>query len=69
MRFHVASTVHSAALRSRVLSLAKTCSMGFKSGLVGRQEQELGACVAHSFARGGAFVAAEIIHDDDVAGR
>ena len=33
MRFHVVSTVRSAAFRSSVLSLAKTCSIGLRSGL------------------------------------
>ena len=33
MRRHVASTVLSAAFLSRVLSFAKTCSMGLRSGL------------------------------------
>jgi hypothetical protein len=35
---------------------------------VGRQEEELGADGADGFAHGTAFVAAEIVHDDDVAG-
>ena len=35
MRLHVASTERSAAFRSRSLSFAKTCSMGFRSGLQG----------------------------------
>src|SRR5690349_14635298 len=33
MRFQVASTLRSAALRSNILSLAKTCSIGLRSGL------------------------------------
>jgi hypothetical protein len=35
---------------------------------VGRQEEELGAGGTDRFADGGAFVAAEVVHDDDVAG-
>ena len=34
MRFQTASSDRSAALRSRVFSLAKTCSMGLRSGEV-----------------------------------
>ena len=68
MRRQVASTVRSAALRSRVLSLAKTCSIGLRSGRVGRQEEQLGAGSADGAADGLALVAAEIVHDDDVAG-
>lgn len=41
MRCQVASTVRSAALRSRVLSLAKSCSIGIKIATVGRQEEQL----------------------------
>ncbi len=37
-------------------------------GRVGRQEEELGAGGADGAADGLAFVAAEIVHDDDVAG-
>ena len=33
MRFHMAAMDRSSALRSRVFSLAKTYSMGFRSGL------------------------------------
>ncbi len=38
-------------------------------GAVRRQKQELGACVADRFADSGPFVTAQIVHDDDVAGR
>ena len=68
MRFQVASTVRSAALRSSVLSLAKTCSIGLRSGLIGRQEEQLGAGRADRVAHGLALVTAEIVDDDDVAG-
>lgn len=40
---------------------------GIEVGTVGRQEEEIGAYVADGFAGGLAFVAAEIVHDDDVA--
>jgi len=36
---------------------------------IGRQEQELGPRCPDSLAHGLAFVAAEIVHDDDVSGR
>ena len=66
MRFHVASTVRSTAWRSRALSLPKTCSMGLRSGA------GTAAC-PHSLTSGvapyRAFVAAEIILDNDAAGR
>jgi len=65
MRFQVVSTVRSAAVRSRVLSLAKTCSMGLRSGAVGGQEEELCAAVANGAADGLAFMRSEIVHDDD----
>ena len=68
MAAQTASTVRAAALRSRCLSLAKTCSIGFRSGeYFGRQEQ-LGAGRADELAYDLAPVAAEIVHDDDVAG-
>ena len=68
MLFHVASTDRASAFRSNVLSLAKTCSIGLRWA-VGRQEQEPGADAAYGLAHGLPFVAAEIVHDDDVAGR
>jgi len=41
MPFHVSSTVRAAVLRSSVLSLANTCSMGFRSGLYGGRKINL----------------------------
>src|SRR5215204_6140537 len=61
------STVRAAHLRRRCLSLAKTCSIGFKSGEIFWQEDQLGAGRADELAYGFALVAAEIVHDDDVA--
>ena len=55
-------------MRNRVLSLAKTCSIGLRVGRVARQEEQLGAGAADQPPHGLAFVAAEIVHDDDVAG-
>ena len=42
---------------------------GVQVWAVGWQEQELGAGLAKRFAHCRAFMAAEIIHDDDVTGR
>ncbi len=64
----VASVVRGSVLRSRVLSLAKTCSIGLRSGELARQEEQLGASGADQLANHPAFVAAEIVHDHDVAG-
>ncbi len=68
MRCHVAVGVRSSAFRNRVLSLAKTCSIGLRSGLYGGRKKELCAdtpdCAAYSLA----LVAAEIIHDHDISG-
>ena len=50
------SIVRAAALRKRCLSFAKTCSIGFRSG-------EYFGSLADSFA----FVAAEIVHNDEIA--
>ena len=69
MPFQVASRVRSAALRSSVLSLAKTGLDGFQVWTVRRQEQKPGACLAQGLAYCRAFMASEIVHDDDVAGR
>jgi len=38
-------------------------------GAVGRQEQQLCSCRSDRLAHGLAFVAAQIVHDDDVTGR
>src|ERR1700704_5240303 len=64
MAAQTASTVRAAALRSRCLSLAKTCSMGFRSGeYFGRKKS-----FADQWSHGFTFVAAEIVHDDYVTG-
>ena len=51
MRFHVASTVRSAAFRSTLISLAKTSSIGLRSGLQ-RQEEYLYPCGADGASDG-----------------
>ena len=60
----VASIVRGSVLRSKVLSLAKTCEIG----RVAWQEEQLGAGAADQPASRLALVTAEIVHDDDVAG-
>ena len=69
MRFQVASTVRSAAFRSSSLELGEDLLDRVEVGAVGRQEEELGAGGPDRLADGLALVAAEIVHDDDVAGR
>jgi hypothetical protein len=66
MRLHVASRERSAAFRRRCLSFAKTCSMGLRSGLLGWQEDEAGAGGPDRGADRLAFVAAQIVENDDV---
>ena len=64
----VASVVRGSVLRSRVLSLAKTCLDRVEVGRITRQEEQLGAGAADQLANRLALVAAEVVHDDDVAG-
>ena len=57
------STERAAAVRKKCLTLAKTCSIGFRSGeYFGKKRgaDELAYCFG--------FVTAEIVHDHDVAG-
>lgn len=62
------STVRSAALRRCALSFEKAFSIGLKSGAIGRQIEEAGSGGLDRPAHAGALVAAEIVHDRDVAG-
>ena len=67
------SMVRSAASRRKCLSLAKTCSIGFTPGLtrgwrIGRQEQQVCACLSDRGADGAALVRAEVVHHDEIAG-
>jgi hypothetical protein len=50
--------VRGSVLRSRVLSLAKACSIGLRSGEIARQEEQLGAGGADQAAHGLALVTA-----------
>ena len=51
-------------LRSKALSLAKACSIGFRSG---RQQAQGGAGSLDGLTHTGHLVRGEIVHDDDVA--
>ena len=62
-----ASGVRAAAFRSRCFSLAKTCSIGLRSGEYLGEEDELGAGRSNGAANRLALMTAEIVHDDDVA--
>ena len=55
-------------LAQQGLELGEDLLDGIEVGTVGRQEEQLGAGGADGAAHGLAFVAAEIVHDDDVAG-
>jgi hypothetical protein len=59
------STVRAAALRSKCLSLAKTCSMGL--GRVSISEEQSGFGRTDELSDSFAFVAAEIVHEDDAS--
>jgi len=50
-----------------VLEFGKDLFDGIEVGTVGRQEEEPGTGGADGFAGGFALVAAEIVHDDDIA--
>ena len=56
-------------LAHQVLELGKNLFDWIEIRAVWRQEQELGTSAADRLADGGPFVTAQIIHDDDVAGR
>src|SRR5215475_5008797 len=63
----MASIVRAAALRSRCLSLAKTCSFnGVQVWRVLRQKEQFGTSRTDEVPHGFSLMAAEIVHDDDV---
>ena len=68
MVFQVASAGLSAALRSSVLSLAKTCSIGLSAGLKGGRKKSLAPAARIARRNGFSVVAAETVHDDDASG-
>ena len=63
MRFQTATMDRSSAFRSSVLSLAKTCSIGLRSG----QEQQMGVRLSDCAADSRPLVAAKIVEHHDVA--
>ena len=70
MRDELADLIEGArsAARRNAFSLANTCSMGLKSGTVGRQKAD---ARADRFDRGAdlrLFVHGEVVEDDDIAG-
>src|SRR3984893_13689094 len=62
-----ASTVRAAALRKRCFSLAKTCSIGFRSGEYLGRKNKFGARCSDRPANGLPLVASKIIHHHEVA--
>ena len=64
----VSSMVRFWAARIQCLILAKACSMGLRSGEYGGRYQSLAPAAWIDAAHGCRLVAAEIVHDDDVAG-
>jgi hypothetical protein len=69
MPSHRASTVRRAILRNVFLSLAKTRSIGSRSGAVGWQKALRRAGSFDGFANSCDFMGAEIVHHHDLAGR
>jgi hypothetical protein len=67
MAEQTASAVRALAFRSRCLSLAKTCSIGLRSGEYFGRKMRCAPALRMA-ERNFALVAAEIVHDDDVAG-
>jgi hypothetical protein len=68
MRCHTAAMERSPALRSKVFSFAKDLLDRLQVGAVGRQEQQMRASFADGSSDRLAFVAAQIVEHDDVAG-
>jgi len=68
MRFHVSSTVRFGGFAQQGLEFGKDLLDRIEVWAVGRQEEELGAGGANGAAYRLAFVAAEIVDDDDIAG-
>lgn len=48
--------------------MAKTCSIGFRSGEYFRQEKKLCSCSADELSHSFALVTAQIVQDHDIAG-
>ena len=67
MQRKLASIVALVGFAQQCLELGKDLFDRVEVGGVSRQEEQLGAGAADELAHGLAFVAAEIVHDDDVA--
>ena len=67
MAASIASKLRALALRSRVLSLAKACSIGFRSGLYLGKKNSLAPTLRIAHLIAGVPVTAEVVHHDDVA--
>jgi hypothetical protein len=65
----VSSMVRASALRKSVFILAKALFDRIEVWRVGGQEEEVGFCDVDGGANGAAFMTAEVLHDDNVAGR
>jgi len=68
MRCQGASTVRSAGLSEQRFQLGEHLLDGIEIGTIRRQEEKVRADRTNGPAHGVALVAAEIVHDDDVAG-
>ena len=68
MRCQVDWMDRSSAFRSSVLSLAKSCSIGLRSGLYWGRKIRCAPGAADGAPDCGSFVAAEIVHDHDLPG-
>jgi hypothetical protein len=62
------SAEHAAALRNKCLSLATTCSIGFRSGEYFGRKKSLAPAARMIWRTAFGFVTTEIFHDHDVAG-
>jgi hypothetical protein len=67
MRFQVASTLRSAALRSKCLELGEDLLDRIEVGTIGRQEEQLGASRADGLPDRLALVASEVVDDHDIS--
>src|SRR4051794_4108891 len=68
MALDTASTERRAAFGSQCFSLAKSCSIGFRSGEYFGREEQPGTHRAYETADCLAAMAAEVVDDDDVVG-
>jgi len=67
IRRQVVSTVRSSAFRTSSLSFANITSMVVEIGAVGRQEEEMRACIKDRVTGRLALVASQVVPNDHVA--